>query len=176
MSNIIPVEIITEKIFEIRNQKVMIDADLAKLYGVPTKRLNEAVKRNSQRFPDDLMFKLSTEERNELVANCDRFTKMKHSTALPHAFTEAGVAMLSSVLNSETAIQINLQIVRAFIRLRRMLIDHDALRLAIEGLERRVGKNERDIQIAIKAIQSILTPAEPPKKKVKIGFCPPDKK
>ena len=176
MSNIVPVEVIAEKIFEIRGQKVMIDADLARLYGVQTKRLNEAVKRNSQRFPDDLMFPLSVKERDELVANCDRFTNTKHSSALPHAFTEAGVAMLSSVLNSETAIQINLQIVRAFIRLRRMLIDHEALRLAIEGLERRMGKNERDIQIAIKAIQSILTPPEPPKKNIRIGFCPPEKK
>jgi len=176
MSNIIPVEVITEKIFEIRGQKVMIDADLARLYGVLTKRLNEAVKRNAKRFPEDLMFQLSAHERDELVANCDRFTNMKHSSALPYAFTEAGVAMLSSVLNSETAIQINLQIVRAFIRLRRMLIDHDALRLAIEGLERRVGKNERDIQIAIKAIQSILIPLDPPKHKIKIGFTPPEKK
>ena len=139
MSNIIPIEVIAEKIFEIRKQKVMIDADLAKLYSVQTKRLNEAVKRNIQRFPEDLMFQLSTKERDELVANCDRFTNLKHSSSLPHAFTETGVAMLSSVLNSETAIQINLQIIRAFIRLRRMLIDHDALRLAIEGLERRMG-------------------------------------
>lgn len=175
MSSIIPVEVIAEKIFEIRSQKVMIDADLAKLYGVPTKRLNESVKRNAKRFPEDLMFQLSMQERDELVANCDRFTNMKHSSALPHAFTEVGVAMLSSVLNSETAIQINLQIIRAFIRLRRMLLDHDALRLAIEGLERRVGKNERDIQLAIKAIQSILTPPEPPKPKIRIGFTPPEK-
>jgi hypothetical protein len=78
MNNIIPVEVITDKIFDIREQKVMIDADLARLYGVPTKRLNEAVKRNSQRFPDDLMFLLSAKERDELVANCDRFTKLKH--------------------------------------------------------------------------------------------------
>ncbi len=176
MSTIVPVEVIAEKIFEIQGQKVMIDADLAKLYGVPTKRLNEAVKRNARRFPEDLMFQLSAKEWDELVAICDRFTNMKHSSVLPHAFTEAGVAMLSSVLNSETAIQINLQIVRAFIRLRRMLIDHDALRLAIEGLERRVGKNERDIQLALKAIQSILTPPDPPKPKIKIGFASPEKK
>jgi hypothetical protein len=176
MSGIVPMEVITEKIFEIRGQKVMIDVDLARLYGVPTKRLNEAVKRNIKRFPEDLMFKLSAAERDELVANCDRLTKLKHSSALPHAFTEAGVAMLSSVLNSETAIQINLQIIRAFIRLRRMLVEHDALRLAIEGLEKRVSKNERDIQIAIKAIQSILTPrVPPPAKKFKIGFGPRDK-
>jgi hypothetical protein len=176
MTYTIPVEVIAEKIFEIREQKVMIDADLARLYGVQTKRLNEAVKRNAMRFPEDLTFQLSAQERDELVANCDRFTNMKHSSTLPHAFTEAGVAMLSSVLNSETAIQINLQIIRAFIRLRRMLIDHKALRLVIEGLERRVGKNERDIQIAIKAIQSILTPPEPPKPKIRIGFAPPEKK
>jgi hypothetical protein len=176
MTNIVPIETITEKIFEIRGQKVMIDADLARLYGVQTKRLNEAVKRNAGRFPEDMMFQLSAQERDEPVANCDRFTNMKHSAVLPHAFTEAGVAMLSSVLNSETAIRINLQIIRAFIRLRRMLIDHEALRLAIEGLERRVGKNERDIQIAIKAIQSILTPPEPPKPKIKIGFTPPEEK
>ncbi len=175
MSDITSIEVIAEKIFEIRGQKVMIDVDLAKLYGVPTKRLNESVKRNILRFPDDLMFQLSSKEWIELVANCDRFTSMKHSSVLPHAFTETGVAMLSSVLNSETAIQINLQIVRAFIRLRRMLSDHEALRLAIEGLEKRMARNERDIQIAIKAIQSILTPPQPPAKKMRMGISPSDK-
>ena len=178
MSNIIPVEAITEKIFEIRGQKVMIDADLAKLYGVQTKRLNESVKRNAKRFPEDLMFQLSANERDELVANCDRFTNMKHSSVMPHAFTEPGVVMLSSVLNSETAIQINLQIVRAFIRLRRMLSEHDALRFAIEGIEHRVDRNERDIQLAISMIREFLFPPEIqiPEKKQKIGFTPPEKK
>lgn len=176
MTAIIPVEVITAKIFVIRGQKVMIDADLAELYNVPTKALNQAVKRNAERFPEDFMFQLSQQERDELVTICDRLTKLKYSSIMPHAFTEAGVAMLSSVLNSKTAILINLQIIRAFIRLRRMLIDHEALRLAIEGLERRVGKNERDIQLAIQAIQSILTPPEPPKSKIRIGFAPPDKK
>lgn len=175
MADIIPVEIITERIFELRGQKIMIDADLAKLYNVPTKRLNESVKRNVKRFPEDLMFKLTVQEKDELVAICDRFANLKHSSALPHAFTETGVAMLSSVLNSETAIQINLQIIRAFIRLRKMLLDHDALRLAIEGLEKRMGKNERDIQIAIKAIQSILTPVTPTIPKKRMGFCPTEK-
>ncbi len=175
MSNTVAIEIITEKIFEIRGQKVMVDVDLANLYGVPTKRLNEAVKRNIQRFPPDLMFQLEKKEWIELVANCDRFANMKHSSALPHVFTETGVAMLSSVLNSETAIQINLQIIRAFIRLRRMLTDHEALRLAIEGLEMRMSKNERDIQIAIKAIQAILAPPQPKSKKLRMGFAPPEK-
>ena len=179
MANIIPVDVITEKIFEIRGQKVMIDADLAKLYGVPTKRLNEAVKRNKKRFPEDFMFKLTTEEKNELVAICDRLTNLKHSSAMPYAFTENGVAMLSSVLNSEKAIQINLQIIRAFVRLRNMLLENDALRYAIEGLEKRMSKNERDIQLALTVIQQVLMPPkypEPKKPKYKIGFGPPEKK
>lgn len=175
MGNMVPVEIITERIFEIRGHKVMIDADLAALYVVPTKALNQAVKRNQARFPEDFMFQLTVNERDELVTKCDRLTKLKHSSVMPHVFTESGVAMLSSVLNSEQAVMINVQIIRAFIRLRRMLIDHEALRLAIEGLERRVGKNERDIQMAIKALQSILTPPETQIKKRKMGFCPPDK-
>jgi hypothetical protein len=178
MSDIIPVEVITTKIFEIRGHKVMIDADLAKLYGVPTKRLNEAVKRNAKRFPYDFMFELTETEKDELVANCDRFTNLKHSSASPHAFTEPGVAMLSSVLNSDTAIQINLQIIRAFIRLRRMITEHDALRFAIEGIEHRVNKNERDIQLAIHMLQQVLFPPERqiPEKKQKMGFGPPEKK
>ncbi len=179
MANIVPVEIITEKIFEIHGQKVMIDADLAYLYGVTTKVLNQAVKRNRGRFPADFMFQLTKEERNELVTNCDRLTNLKHSTTMPYVFTEGGVAMLSSVLNSEKAIQINLQIIRAFIRLRHMLSEHDALRLAIEGLERRVSRNKRDIQLAIKVLQQVFSPPKtkvPPKKKFKIGFGPPEKK
>lgn len=179
MANIIPIEVITEKIFEIRGQKVMIDADLAHLYGVGTKVLNQAVKRNSSRFPDDFMFQLTKEERDELVTNCDRLTNLKHSSAMPYVFTENGVAMLSGVLNSEKAVQINLQIIRAFVRLRRMLVEHDALRLAIEGLERRVSRNERDIHLAIKVLQQVLFPPKekiPEKKKHKMGFGPPDKK
>jgi len=178
MANIVPIEAITEKIFEIRGQKVMIDADLAILYDVSTKRLNEAVKRNITRFPEDFMFKLTIEEKNELVANCDRLTNLKHSSSNPFVFTENGVAMLSSVLNSEKAIQINLQIIRAFVRLRRMLTEHDALRLAVEGLERRVVRNERDIQLALKVLQQVLFPPKeniPEKKKIKMGFSKPEK-
>lgn len=175
MADIIPVETITERIFEFRRQKVMIDADLAILYQVPTKALNQAVKRNQIRFPNDFMFQLTLNERDELVTMCDRLTKLKHSSVMPYAFTESGVAMLSSVLNSEHAIQINVYIIRAFIRLRSMLINHEALRLAIEGLEKRMCKNERDIQIAIKAIQSILTPAAQTTSGKRMGFCPPGK-
>jgi len=175
MSDIIPIEVITDKIFQIRNQKVMLDADLAQLYGVPTKRLNEAVKRNTTRFPEDFMFRLNKEERDQLVANCDRLTNLKHSSVMPNAFTEAGVAMLSSVLNSEQAVLMNVQIVRAFIKLRKMLADHEALRHAIEGLERRVGKNERNIQIAINTLQKMIAPPKKSEDKI-IGFAPSKKK
>jgi hypothetical protein len=95
---------------------------------------------------------------------------------MPYAFTEQGVSMLSAVLNSSIAVDISIKIMRAFIKLRTILAENEGLRYAIEGLERRVGKNERDIQLAIKAIQSILTPPEPPKKNIRIGFGPPEKK
>jgi hypothetical protein len=175
MTSIVPIEVVTEKIFEIRGLKVMMDADLADLYRVPTKALNQAVKRNPARFPDDFMFQLSLSERDQLVTNCDRLAKLKHSSSMPHAFTESGVAMLSSVLNSERAALVNVQIVRAFVRLRQMISQHDALRLAIEGLERRVGRNERDIQLALKVLQQVLFPPKldgPSKSDRTIGFGP----
>ena len=112
---------IENKILLIRDEQVMIDRDLAELYGIETKRLNEAVKRNIERFPADFMFALRPSEKDELVANCDRFAVLKHSSTMPNAFTEQGVAMLSSVLKSKTAVEINIQIMRAFIAMRRFL-------------------------------------------------------
>lgn len=168
-NNIIPIESITDRIFEIRNQKVMVDRDLATLYNVATKALNQAVKRNLARFPEDFMFKLTKNERNELVTNCDRLSKLKYSSVMPNVFTESGVAMLASVLNSEQAALINVQIIRAFVHLRQMLLENDALRYAVEGLERRVTKNERSIQVAINTLQQLISSPEPKKKK-KMGF------
>jgi len=110
----IPVEIIATKIFIFRGKSVMLDRDLADLYNVTTKVLNQAVKRNIKRFPMDFMFQLTQKEKLELVTICDRFRSLKHSTTEPYAFTEQGVAMLSSVLNSERAILVNIQIMRAF--------------------------------------------------------------
>ncbi len=101
-------------IFQFRGFKVMIDADLSMLYNVPTKRLKEQVKRNIERFPEDLMFELTKNEKDELVTNCDRLATLKHSSINPLAFTEQGVAMLSSVLHSEKAIKMNVEIMRAF--------------------------------------------------------------
>ena len=112
---------IENKILLIRNEQVMIDRDLAELYGIETKVLNQAVKRNIERFPADFMFSLNEMEKNELVTNCDRLKGLKFSTVTPNAFTEQGVAMLSSVLKSKTAVEINIQIMRAFIAMRRFL-------------------------------------------------------
>jgi hypothetical protein len=113
-----PVEQIERAILLIRGHKVMVDADLATLYGVATKVLNQAVTRNERRFPPDFMFRMTESEKDELVTNCDRLQRLKHSTTLPRVFTEQGVAMLSSVLNSDRAVQVNIEIMRAFVRLR----------------------------------------------------------
>ena len=121
MTKLIPVEKITDKILFLRNEKVLLDRDLANLYGVSTRALNQAVKRNARRFPHDFMFQLTKKEKDELVTNCDRFKPLKHSSVSPRAFTEQGVAMLSSVLNSQRAIEVNIAIMRAFVHLRKMI-------------------------------------------------------
>jgi hypothetical protein len=125
----------------------------------------QAVKRNITRFPEDFMLQLSKAERNELVTNCDRFKTLKHSTVAPYAFTEQGVAMLSSVLNSELAVQVNIAIMRAFVKLREMLTTHKELRQKIEELEK---KYDSQFRVVFDAIRQLMTPPEP--KKRKIGF------
>ncbi len=165
---LVPIERIESKIFLIRDKRVMIDADLAKLYGVPTKRLNEQVKRNKKRFPEDFMFQLTKDERNKLVANCDRLEKLKHSSSYPYAFTEQGVAMLSSVLNSERAILVNIQIMRTFTKLREMLLTHVELKRKIEAME---GKYDQQFKVVFEAIRELLE-FPPEKKRRIIGFKP----
>ena len=113
---------ILDCIIRIRGKKIMIDRDLASIYGVTTKRLNEQVKRNLSRFPEDFLFQLTKEEKAELVANCDRFLMLRHATTLPYAFTEHGAVMLACVLNSEKAIQANIQIVRVFTAIRELAL------------------------------------------------------
>jgi hypothetical protein len=158
MPDVVPQEIIENRIFIIRGKKVMIDLDLAALYGAPTKALNQAVKRNVNRFPEDFMFQLDKTEKNQLVTNCDRFTKLKHSVSCPYAFTENGVAMLSSVLNSETAVMVNIQIMRAFTRLRNLVADNSGVRKAIADIEKRLNIHDRQIQIAFDALKSLFQP------------------
>jgi len=143
----------------------MLDFDLAMLYKVPTKRLNEQVKRNIKRFPEDFMFQLTPKETNELVANCDRFRPLKHSTSNPYVFTEQGVAMLSSVLNSDRAIEVNIQIMRTFTRLRALMIEHRDLREKIEELEKTY---DCQFRLVFKTIKKLIDP--PRKQRTPIGF------
>ena len=173
MNPLVPVKVIENKILLIRGQKVMLDSDLAALYGVQTKVLNQAVKRNERRFPSDFVFFLTKEEKDELVTNCDRLKRMRHSSALPRAFTEQGVAMLSSVLNSERAVDVNIEIMRAFIRLRTLLSTHKELAGKLSELERRLGGHDEKIQVIFQAIKQLMTSPEKPRKK--IGFIVKEK-
>jgi hypothetical protein len=127
-------------IFQFRGFKVMIDADLAVLYGVSTKALKQQVKRNMERFPDDFMFELTKNEKDELVTNCDQLAMLKHSSVNPLAFTEQGVSMLSSVLRSEKAIQINIEIMRAFARYRALLRENEDLKKEIIKLDAKLNQ------------------------------------
>ena len=154
---------IEPKILTIRGVKVMIDRDLATLYGVETKRLNEAVKRNIGCFPSHYMFQLSRQEKQELVANCDRFKVLKHSSSLPYAFTEQGVAMLSSVLNSERAIKINIQIIDTFIALRRYALlqkpENITRRISIleKALLQYMNDNDKRVEKIVEIINNMLS-------------------
>jgi len=163
MANITSVEVITSKILLIRGKRVMLDSDSAKLYGVKTKNLNKAVKRNVERFPEDFMFQLSKEETENLRFQIGT-SKRGGRRYLPYVFTQEGVAMLSSVLNSPRAIHVNIQIMRAFVQLRRMILTNRDLRRKIEKMER---KYDRQFAIVFEAIKQLL---EPPKQTRAIGF------
>ena len=177
MSNAIAVEIIATRILELRGKKVMLDRDLAKLYGVNTKRLNEQVRRNRRRFPEDFIFRLSWEEVKSLrshFATLNSATSAdprrgKHIKYLPYVFTEQGVAMLSSVLNSERAIQVNILIMRAFTKLREILLTHKDLAVKIETLEKKYAEHDQTIKEIFQAIKQLLEPPLAKEKKI-IGF------
>ena len=137
LKKIIDYNSINNKIFVFRGIQIIVDRDLAELYEVPTKRLNEQVKRNRERFPFDFMFQLTIREKEELVAKCDRFESLKHSSSLPYAFTEQGVSMLSGILKSEMAILVNIQIMRAFIAMRKFISTNAKLFLRLDYVERK---------------------------------------
>ena len=162
---LIPQEYIEDKIIYIRNQGVIIDRDIAFIYGVSTKRLNEQVKRNKKRFPDDFMFQFTKEEKNEVVANCDHLKTLKFSPNLPYAFTEHGAIMLASVLNSPLAIETSIRVVRAFVKLREFAINNKELSRKIEEIEK---KYDKQFKIVFDAIKQLMMP--PPVQKRKIGF------
>jgi len=164
---IVPIEVIEKKILLIRGHKVMLDSDLAVLYGVTTKRLNEQVRRNLRRFPSDFMFQLTAEEIESLRS---QFATLKtgrgrHRKYLPYVFTEQGVAMLSSVLNSEKAIEVNILIMRAFVKLREMLATHKDLAKKMEEMEK---KYDEQFKVVFEAIYELMKPPEPSRRR--IGF------
>jgi hypothetical protein len=169
--DLVPVEVIERRIYLIRGQKVMLDADLAELYQVPTKSLNLAVRRNSTRFPGDFMFQLSQEEADSL-----RFQTETSKTGrggrryLPYVFTEQGIAMLSSVLNSDRAVLVNIAIMRAFVKLREIMSTHKDLAHKIDALEGKYAKHDQQIQIVFDAIKRLLQPPVSPKRRM--GFRP----
>ncbi|MCL5030298.1 MAG: ORF6N domain-containing protein [Bacteroidetes bacterium] len=171
---IISIEKIENKIFLIREQKVMIDSDLAELYGVSTKVLNQAVKRNIERFPVDFMFVLNKDEKNELVTNCDHLKKLKFSSALPKVFTDYGAIMLASILNSQRAVEASVYVVRAFVKLREILSTHKELGQKLKELEFKIETHDEQITSIIEAINQLLAP--PPEPKRKMGFQVKEKK
>jgi len=167
MSDLVPVEIIANKIFLIRGQKVMLGRDLAGLYGVSTGRLNEQVKRNLKRFPDDFMFQLTGDEfknwKSQIaMSNSDKMGLRRR----PFAFTENGIAMLSGVLNSERAIAVNIQIMRTFTQMRRMMLSYKELKEKIEKME---SKYDKQFRIVFQALKQLLEPKPVPPAR-KIGF------
>jgi ORF6N domain len=165
--SLIPVERVASRIYLIRNQKVMLDFDLAELYGVPTKAFNQAVTRNAERFPEDFMFRLSREEAEAMNRSQFVTGSQKHRAPrfTPRAFTQEGIAMLSGVLRSKRAVEINVSIMRAFVRLREILATH-------EELARKVAQHDRQITALFEHVKALLEPPPPPKKPP-IGFIHP---
>ncbi len=167
--SVVEVGAIQQRIFLIRGVKVIIDADLAEFYGVPTKRLNEQVKRNAGRFPEDFMLQLDHEEKDELVAKCDRLSKLKYSPALPHAFTEHGAMMAASVLSTPRAVDMSVFVVRAFVLMREVVSEHKELARRVNALEAHLAHHDDSIKAIVKAIRKLIGPEEPPKMR-RIGF------
>ncbi len=164
-SSIIPIERIQQCILLLRGEKVMLDRDLARLYGVETRVLNQAVKRNIERFPEDFMFKLDKLEIEKVVTNCDNPEDFKFLPSTPYAFTEQGIAMLSSVLRSKQAVEVNIAIMRTFVQLRRILADNALLRKKIESMEKKYDEQFQQVFAVLKAMI-----AEDEKPKPKIGY------
>lgn len=165
---IVPADRIESHIVLVRGHRVMLDADLARLYRVSTKRLNEQVKRNRSRFPAGFMFRLTGKEKKEVVANCDHLASLRFSSVLPYAFTEHGAVMLASVLNSPVAVRVSIQVVRAFVKLREVLGAQHKLAVKLLELEKHVGEHDNEIAALFEAIRRLMQPPEKPRRQ--IGF------
>lgn len=167
----IPEEMIANKIFLVREKKVMLDSDLAELYQVETKRLNEQVKRNVTRFPEDFMFQLTKDEWKDLKSQ-NATSSWGGRRSEPYVFTEHGVLMLSSILNSERAIAVNIKIMRVYTKIKEMLLTHKDLLLKMEKIERSIGKHDMQITQVFQLIKQLVKQEESPRKK--IGYKPED--
>ncbi len=185
--SVIPVERIEQLILSIRGEKVILDADLAVLYGVTTKRLNEQVKRNRERFPKDFMFQLNADEKAEVLAKGDHLTNAELTNlkshfatsssgwggrrSLPYAFTEHGAIMAASVLNTKQAVKVSVFVVRAFVKLKSILASHKELSHELAEVERRLGKHDKQIYILAEAIRQLMEkPTHLPSEHRQIGF------
>lgn len=172
MSNelIITNEFIMSKILLIRNQKVMIDSDLAGLYGVSTKRLNEQVKRNIKRFPENFMFQLTKNEKEQLISTFEHLDKLKFSSTLPYVFTEHGTMMMGNVLNSDRAIEFSIKIVETFIKMRELLTDNLGFKLEIEEIKKKLSNQNKNIELVFTYLDELMEKQENPIERTKIGF------
>jgi len=165
MSTLIPLELIERRIFVLRGEKVLVDRHLAEMYGIETRVFNQAVKRNLERFPSEFMFQVTKEERDQVITVCDDLPPLKYARTTPYVFTEYGVAMLSSILKSKRAIQVNIEIIKAFVQLRNMMISHKNMKKKIEEME---AKYDEQFQVVFQALRQLLDEEEKPKRK--IGF------
>jgi len=165
----LPNEIIENKIFLIRDKKVMLDSDLANLYGVTTANLNKSVKRNLKRFPEDFMFQLSKKEYENLIFQFGT-SSWGGRRSLPYAFTEQGVAMLSGILNSDRAINVNIQIMRIFTKIRKMLTDNLSIKLEIEEIKKKLQNQDKNIELVFTYLDELIEKQEKPKTRKKIGY------
>lgn len=171
ITNLIPSELIENKIVLLRGKRVMLDSVLARLYGVTTGNLNKAVKRNIERFPEDFMFQLTMHEKKSLRFQFGSLKKGQHAKYLPYAFTEQGVAMLSSVLRSKKAIQANIAIMRVFVRLKEVVSAHKELAHKLSELEGKIEKHDEEIRSIFEAIRQLMAPPPEEKRRI-IGFHP----
>lgn len=168
--SLVPNELIASRILLIRDQKVMIDSDIAELYGVTTKRLNEQVKRNISRFPSNFMFELTKEEKSQVVANCDHLEKLKFSPVLPKVFTEHGIMMIANVLTSERAIQVSIQIIEVFIKMREILTDNLSLKLDIEEIKKKLSNHSKNIELVFNYLDELIDKKDNEKPRKEIGY------
>lgn len=174
---LVPIDVIESKIFVLRGHRVMLDRDLAELYGVETRALNQAVKRNSDRFPEDFMFQLTLEEGKAVLALRSQNVILKrgeHLKYAPRVFTEHGAVMLANVLKSDLAVRASIQVVRAFVRSRQLLTTSTELMQKIEGLEMRIGAHDAELEEVFRILRTLLEPPSLPKRPM--GFVVPEKK